>query len=298
MKNILSVTGRCTSHGGNVGFQFKSAFNPATGCDDHYLCGSFTVNDFDGDGEESVANGGFMYGQGYAGCADCGAKYVYQCGHCSAFNCYDGKAHTGLVCPVCGKTSAVAATHDDRIVRSNPAPKIKIVLAMDVSSSMNERTATGKTRLREMQDAAVTDFVRRFESAEIAVVAFETRVRTVLDFTKNGSAVERAINSLQAGGGTTSPLAHIRSAFSDFAGGAGDGRYVVVFTDGEWAGNSAGHISSAQTMRKNGLNILTIGCAGADKNFLRSVASQGASIDVVGDDFGSAFATAAKKISQ
>lgn len=287
------IIGGCSTKIKKVGFQFgqqESRF---------YLGGSYTVsnNGVGTDSTESVS-GEFRYMQGYAGCRLCGNKYVYQCASCSSFICYDGTQHDSITCPVCGKTAAVPETKDDRIVRSSVQKDIQIILAIDTSSSMKE-SVRGVSRLQEMQRAAINSFISKFSHAKIALVSFGGAVKTELDFTDNPRAVENAVNRLVPAGGTTSPLAHIRRSFPSFtAPDSTASRYIVIFTDGAWAGNGDGHRQSAKTLRGCGVSILTIGCAGADLSFLRAIASPGADIVADDQDFSTPFAVAAEKINQ
>lgn len=262
--------------------------------------GSFTVaspSSSDTGDSESVA-GEFKYMQSYSGCKLCGNKYVYQCASCSSFVCYDGEAHESIVCPICGIAAMVPETKDDRIVRSSKPKNVEIILAIDTSSSMKERMG-GVSRLQEMQRAAIESFISKFASAKIALVSFGGSVKTELDFTDDISAVKRAVNGLVPAGGTTSPLAHIRREFPSFTNSLAPAtRHIVIFTDGAWAGNGDGHIQSAKTMKDCGVSILTIGCAGADLDFLRAISSPNANIVASGDTFDEPFAVAAEKINQ
>lgn len=290
---VFPVVGGCSTKNKKVGFQFgqqESRF---------YLGGSFTVFGEDsGTGAGESVSGDFRYNQGYVGCRLCGHKFVYQCANCSSFVCYDGAQHDSIVCPVCLRASAVPATQDDRIVRSAVQKNIEIILAIDTSSSMKEKIG-GVSRLEEMQRAAINNFIYKFPHAKIALVSFGGTVKTELDFTDDPHAVESAVNGLVPAGGTTSPLAHIRRTFPSFTDSNSTSyRYIVIFTDGAWAGNGDGHSQSANTLRRCGVTILTIGCAGADLNFLHTIASQGADIVADDQDFSTPFAIAAEKINQ
>ncbi len=194
--------------------------------------------------------------------------------------------------PCATKKSNVPATADERIVRSAVNKNIQIVMAMDVSGSMY-------TGLAETKKAAINEFVKKFPDAEIALVTFESVVSTVCEFTKDQRKLESAINSLTPGGGTASPFRHVIDHYPAFCSKQGDdNRYLVVLTDGAWAGHADGHVNTAAQLKKNGVKIITIGCAGADMRFLAQVATPGANIEVSGNDIGGAYATAAKKISQ
>lgn len=289
---IVTFEGGCSSKGKIVGFQFQQKG------DDFLLGGSFILNDSDTavSAASRECNGRFLHGQGFAvrGCRLCGNKHVYQCARCGGFVCYDGKEISDAVCPVCGTVAAVAATTDARIVRSNPTPPLKILMVFDTSMSMEGM------RLHTTKRAAVQNLVRAFPSASFAVVSFGTRVRTVLDFTKDVDAVERAIDGLYAEGGTTSPFRHIKENFDTFLHESVAKRYIVLLTDGEWAGQRDGNIASGKEILSSGVQVMTIGCAEADMRFLTAVSSPDAAIDATSsdDEVVSAYATAATKITQ
>lgn len=292
---VETIAGGCSTQCKPVGFQFTTSVT-----NEYYLNGSFLISPGGIGMTAEKLNGKFLIGQSFRvrGCKECGNKFVYQCRECGSFVCYDGKQTKGAVCPVCGVTANVAEEKDERIVVSNPAPKLEIILAMDVSSSMDERTRTG-TRLEEAKSSAIENFVRAFPDAKMALVAFGTQVREVLGFTEDERKVERAVGSLVTAGGTTSPFHFISEKYTRFLiPRQGVKRYIVVFTDGKWAGNTDGHLRSARKLRDAGVEIVTIGCAEADRNFLENIASPGAAVSVTGDDFGSAYATAASKIMQ
>ena len=294
---IITIEGGCTKRNKLVGYQFNPINNK------YYICGSYSVTPGSSHGSEEELDGEFLYGQYTRGCKLCGNKFVYQCANCSSFNCYDGEEQIGLECPVCGSKANVPATTDKRIVRSaSGKPNVEIILAIDTSSSMQEEISRGVTRLDEMKRAAIDNFITKFDGVRMAVVAFSTSVKTVLPFTDDTNAIKRAVNSLRAVGGTASPFAHIRNNYVDFCenngGTRAPARYIVVFTDGAWSGVTEGHVSTAEKLKDNGVSIITIGCAGADYDYLKRVASDGANIEVSGSDFGSAYATAATKISQ
>ena len=282
MASIVTIKGFCSQKGKEVGFQFQNKGGVySAGGSFNLVPGDITMNDAE------TLNGSFVVGQSFK-CKQCGGNHMYQCGACGKFICYDGMAKSGA-CPVCGKTTSVPAQRDDRIPRSGVATQPQILLAMDISGSMYGG------RLTETKSSAITEFIRKFPGAKMALVTFETYVRTVVNFTENLYTVESAINGLTDMGGTRSPLPHIISNFQGFLYGTGD-RYVVIFTDGEW--ESGNHVSDANTIKARGIKIITIGCAGADRAFLNSIASPGASITTSDGNIGGGFAQAVKLIHQ
>ncbi len=283
---IQSFTGGCSTHRRkDVAFQFTVNGNK------YSAAGSYISMGTSGSAEEKTISGEFYVGQGYRGCKACGNKHLYQCCHCGSFVCYDGNAHSNAVCPVCGKSSDVPKAKNDRICASSQRSQLQIMLAIDISGSM-----WGEP-LKEVKNAAIHELVHKFPDAEFALVTFESYVRTVLNFTNDKAQIENAILSLNTGGGTNSPLGYIRNEFPKFVDrNGGKGRFLVVLTDGAWAGSDSDHISIAQRIQSEGVTIIAIGCAGANQSFLSSISSANGSIRVDGNNFGSAFASGAKII--
>lgn len=265
-KTIVAVGGKCSFRGQDVGFQF---IKYDAVCE---LAGSFSVTPGEKSASMGDLTGKFVIGQNFKahGCKLCKNRFVYQCGACKALVCYDGAEHRDVACPACGAVMTVPATKDDRIVMSGKAESDAwIMLAMDVSGSM----AGG--RISETKQAAVDSFLRKFTSGRFALVTFGWSVETVLPFTTDLRKVENAIGALTADGGTPSPLPHILSRHADFLRAAGK-RYLVIFTDGAW--DYGNHIADAQAIKQAGVEIITIGCAGADQRFLSQIATPGAHI--------------------
>ena len=267
-----SITGACSVRCKPVGLQF------IVYGDTYSVAGSFTVTGVAKGGEEQTLSGNFVLGQGFRarGCKLCGNKYLYLCSNCGRFICYDGKSHSGVECPACHNRAAVPETKGDNIVRSATARKVEVLFVMDVSSSMDMKIRGGFTRLDETKRAAVENFIRPLAGARMGLVTFGTTVRTDLPFTEDASQMERAIMGLTSRHGTTSPLKHIKENYGDFLKpSSGTDRYIVIFTDGAWAGNTDGHISVARRMHAAGVKIITIGCADADQSFLSAIATSG-----------------------
>ncbi len=286
---ITTVIGSCSTKRRPMGIQFVERGG------DYVAGGSFTVTSEASVGESEELNGAFKLSQSFR-CKYCGNRYVYQCSRCGKFVCYDGLEKHGAVCPSCGNVANVPATKTDRIVRSGGGGKKQILIAMDVSESMNESSGR-TTRMEETKKAAIDEFINKFAGNPMALVVFSTGTRVVLPFSENSDAVRRAVASVRAEGGTTSPFAEICEKFPDFIHGTGE-RIIVVFTDGAWSGKEEGHIARAQNIRDAGVKILAIGCAGARAQFLRSIASPGFDISANDGSIGTAFAEAAEKVSQ
>lgn len=290
MASIYALIGACSTKKKDMGFQFQQKANGFS------AGGSFIPGDVTDvvSGGAASLNGNFLIGQSFK-CRGCGNKHLYQCGSCGKFICYDGAAQNAE-CPACGASGFVPAETDERIVVSGGAAKKKILLVMDISASMDETTRARTTRLAETKQAAVDEFVRKIPSAEIALVTFGTSVKTVLGFTEDKAKMERAIGALKVDGGTTSPFKFIKENYSSFLESGESGRYIVIFTDGAWAGKTEGHISSANKMRSSGVKIITIGCGGADAAFLGGIATPGANITAADGAIKSGFASASSML--
>lgn len=293
---IETLTGGCSTKNRPVSFQFS------VNGDRYTAGGSFIEYEGKAGGDRRAISGDFYVGQSFRtrGCICCGNKALYQCGECKSFVCYNGEAQT-IVCPVCHKEGHVPKIQGDRIYLSSGAPDYSmynIIMAVDVSGSMGETTSHGHTRLDDMKVSAIDNFIDKFHGANMALVSFGSSVNTVVDFTKDPERIKAAVNSLTSGGGTVSPLRHISENYGNFLKNKGAQRYIVIFTDGEWSGVSDGHIVSAGKIKETGVEIITIGCAGADMRFLTSIATPGASIDAKNGDFAVAYARAAEKIQK
>jgi VWFA-related protein len=104
------------------------------------------------------------------------------------------------------------------------AGQLSIVMVMDVSGSMSEEIA-------DAQKAATTFVSLANAPDQIALIAFDKTVRTVLGFTKDKNAVVNAINALQLGDGTA--VYDATSQAYDLALTASGRRAIILLTDGK-----------------------------------------------------------------
>lgn len=109
---IITTMGFCSAKSKHVGFQF------AVKDGNSELGGSYTIQKDSPIVSAEPLVGELTISPKFAGCKCCGNKYVYQCGACKMFICYDGKKHSKLKCPHCGCVSDVPATTSNRMVRS------------------------------------------------------------------------------------------------------------------------------------------------------------------------------------
>lgn len=290
MSNIVPIVGFCSKANKETGFQFIHDGRSFT------AKASFRAY---GGGEDVIGDisGEFLTAPTFK--CTCGNKHLYQCRTCGKFVCYDGSAQTAAYCPFCHSTDYVPeADAAGRIVRSgrvSDGKPVDIVLAIDTSKSMED-----DGRLDTVKRAAVEEFVSKYEGrCRMALVSFSTQVTVLSPLTNDLSVIKRLIGGLKAEGGTASPFGVVLrdKSLSEFLK-SNNNRYLVVFTDGEWAGKGDGHISSACKIKDKGVKILSIGCAGADAKFLERISSPDGAIVTTDSGIRSAFATVAEKSSQ
>ncbi len=287
MATITPIIGMCSTAKREVGFQFVQEGTKLV------ARGSFRAY---GGGDETVIN---VSGEFYTGSTfkcTCGKSHLYQCRTCGKFVCYNGSAQSNVACPKCGKKDSVPESPTQgRIMCSGDSGGVTdIILAIDVSGSMY-----GK-RIRTVKQSAIEEFVHKYsQRCRMALISFESRVRVQSPLTSDLRKIEKLIDKLSADGGTISPLDTVLESqhFFDFLK-ASNNRYLVILTDGEWFGDVNEHIKKANEIKAKGVNILSIGCDGADKDFLEKISSPNGSIITNDSGIRSAFATIAKKSSQ
>lgn len=291
---IKSVTGACSSSVKLLGIQFKKE-------GDRYIAaGSYKFSPVASfGGAEEKLSGKFEVSPNFK-CKICGNRFLYQCCSCGAFVCYDGTENGGAVCPSCGNRAGVPAAKPPFIVRSGGAPKVDIVLAIDVSASMAEKFG-GVSRLDQVKKAMIEGYVDKFGGvSKMGLISFGTTVEVNQPLTLDKERIKRAINALDFRGGTTSPLACVRNGgeLDEFRRSTNE-KYLVIFTDGAWAGDTDGHIHTAERLKKKGIRIIAIGCDGASESFLKKIASPDGAIVTSDGNIGSAIAdSATSKVGQ
>jgi len=274
MGKIIAITGGCSRLNKSAGFQFVPEGAKLI------AKGSFRVF---GESVEVESNVSAEFCVAPTFKCICGNKHLYQCCECGKFVCYDGTAQKNLRCPECGAVNAVpAASADGRIMVSGALERraVDIVLAIDTSSSMNDCG-----RMDAVKRAATEEFVSKYEGSRMAVVSFGDSAQVNCSLTDDVKKITGAINRLTPNGSTTSPFGVILrdAALKEFRESKND-RYIVVFTDGKWAGAASGHISSANKIKSMGINILAIGCAGADGEFLKEISSSPDGVIITSDE--------------
>lgn len=114
MAKIITKVGACASKKKPIGLQFVAK-------DGGYsLEGTYSIS-----GESAIVNseelsGALKIGAGFTrlGCKHCGNKFVYRCGSCGGFVCYDGRSASNVACPLCGAVGNVKASSGGELVTS------------------------------------------------------------------------------------------------------------------------------------------------------------------------------------
>jgi Mg-chelatase subunit ChlD len=150
---------------------------------------------------------------------------------------------------------------------------------MDVSSSMQESTRDGRTKL-EAATAAARAFAREMQrdtGSRIGIVSFAAEAQTVLDLATDPASVERALSSLEPGRQTCIPCAleEAEAAFERAPAHEDAVRAIVLLTDGRSNPRPVDEaIPIAERMHAAGITIVTIGLGDElERDALREIAS-------------------------
>jgi len=141
---------------------------------------------------------------------------------------------------------------------SPPTPAIGLVL--DCSGSM------WGNGLAEMKTASI-GFVesKSFPTAQLSVTAFETNARVASPLTRDRTQIVTSLRNLDVAGGTNMAEG-LQTALTTLSG-AGDERYLVIFTDG-FPDSQPLAIQAAQTCRASQVKLIAVGTGGADVEYL------------------------------
>lgn len=156
----------------------------------------------------------------------------------------------------------------DRLLREKEEAakkaKVDITFAIDTSGSMCG------TPIDEAKHS-ILEFVSQLGDAadKVSLISFAND-STWLCRNDKPRAIEKAVQRLDADGGTNAdPL-----EFYGKAKGSGDGRILIVLTDGEWFRQNDA-IRSSDVLKGSGVTIYAIGVGDADYAFLERIASPG-----------------------
>jgi Mg-chelatase subunit ChlD len=144
---------------------------------------------------------------------------------------------------------------------------LTVYLMFDLSGSMSGAP------LREAQDAA-REFVRQIDltRSSLGLVCFADWVQTSVEACQDSRQLEQGVARMRigmvGGGNDASPFAHTQRLLTSRQGS----RFVVLLTDGVWSYPDRA-IKEAQACASDNIEIIAIGFGGADREFLRKVAT-------------------------
>jgi UDP-N-acetyl-D-mannosaminuronic acid transferase (WecB/TagA/CpsF family) len=106
----------------------------------------------------------------------------------------------------------------------------------------------------------------------VGVIAHADKAQVVLRASQNATAISKAIDHLRigmvGGGNRKHPFDEVESVLARVSGP----RFVVALADGMWSDQREA-VTSAKSLHHGGVEIIAIGFGGADKKFLREIAS-------------------------
>lgn len=155
---------------------------------------------------------------------------------------------------------------------ANIQPEIEVILAVDLSGSMS-----GKPVSKAQE--AMKEFVGQMEPdyTKIGMLVFADRVKVAVKPTDNYKHLIEYIDRIEVGevgyGNDAEPFSISRLTLGCKSGRSDDRiRYLVVLTDGVWS-NPEKAIEEAQKCHREGIEVMALGFGGADKAFLKRIAS-------------------------
>lgn len=146
-------------------------------------------------------------------------------------------------------------------------PHLTVYLAFDLSGSMSG------TPLHEAQKAA-REFVDQIDLAHnsVGLIAFADECETSVAACQDARQLNRGIKQLSIGsvgiGNDTDPFRHAQRLFQN----VDDPRFLLVLADGRWSDQAAA-VRAARACHAEGIEIISIGFGGADRDFLAEIAT-------------------------
>ena len=175
------------------------------------------------------------------------------------------------------------------------AEKMTVYIVVDCSWSMSGEP------MREAKRAAL-GFLSSTERSRcsIGVIAFADQVKTVLKASARESSIRSAIDRLDdvddIGWGTSAdPFPEVARRLRRASGG----RFAIVLTDGEWAGDLPAVKRNARDCHGAGIEVIAIGFGDANERFLREIASSDEAAFYTGmNQLGSTFSTIGQVLTE
>lgn len=163
----------------------------------------------------------------------------------------------------------------DVVNRFMKAPELQVekpehvtaYLAFDLSGSMSG------SPLEEAKKAAFS-FLKNSDLSHcsIGIIAFSDDVRTKLKATQNARKIEAAINDLTACETGVGNSGHPFDEILELVKSIDGRRFGIVLADGVWSYQDKA-VNQAKRCHSKNIDIIAIGFGGADKKFLRDIAS-------------------------
>ncbi len=156
-----------------------------------------------------------------------------------------------------------------------PEEGIDIVVALDVSSSMQQLTPDGETRLQAAR-AVVQDFVSGLEGDRVGLVIFQSRALALSPLTLDHKALNQTVRDVISGlipDGTAIGMG-LAEALNLLRDSPARSRVVVLLTDGQNNSGEVDPLDAAQVARALDVRVYTIGFVGAGgalSGFVQSV---------------------------
>lgn len=165
------------------------------------------------------------------------------------------------------------------------AGPMSVILAVDISGSMAGRA------IRQAK-AAAREFVSKIDLrvSEISIVGFESHIHVLCGLSQDDRTISRAIDKLEASGGTYSPLSHCYKVLRDTC----NKPVIVLLTDGSWFDQEKALVT-AQTCKNAGMDIIAVGFGSADHAFLKRIATVSMMTDI--NSLVDSFSTIATELS-
>ena len=161
----------------------------------------------------------------------------------------------------------------DHMKSKGAASDIEVILCVDLSGSMYGDPIKKATK-------AMQDFVKQMDSScvKIGLLIFADSHKFLINPTNNYKHLIKGISSIHTDGIINTHVGYGNSdqpfteVYNFFQKSDADVKYVIVLTDGVWSYQDKA-INEARKCHKDGIEVIALGFGGADKDFLKSIAS-------------------------